>query len=157
MMRPAIATSILTLYLAVGLPSLLGQEQAKGQESETRPKLIPEESQPLLYTSANKRDPFKDLMGGAESVEKPSSGQGLQLAIDDLFLIAIVKEKGKLNALVTTGPQGFPHKIQPGDKFTDGYVLSITESSVIFRKISDRGVRLPKPRDVVKEISREER
>jgi len=157
MMRPAIAISVVTLLLAVGLLSLIGQEQAKGQESETRPKLEPDESQPRLYTSVGKRDPFKDLMGGTESPEKPAAGQGLQLAIDDLFLIAIVKEKGKLIALVTTGPQGFPHKIQPGDKFTDGYVSSITESSVIFRKTSDRGVRLPKPKDVVKEISQEER
>lgn len=79
------------------------------------------------------------------------------MAIDDMFLIAIVKERGKLVALVNTGPQGFPHKIQPGDKFADGYVLSISESNVVFRKTSEKGVHLPKPRDVVKEISQEER
>jgi hypothetical protein len=156
-MKPAVVIFVLSLFLAVGLPSLSGQEQAKSQENETGAKLEPDESQPQLYTSVSRRDPFKDLLGGTESAEKSMAGQGLQLAIDDLFLIAIVKEKGKLIALVSTGPQGFPHKIQPGDKFTDGYVLSISEASVIFRKTSDRGVRLPKPKDVIKQISQEER
>ena len=161
-MKRNYAAVILTLFLAAGLPCLIGQEQAKGQEQsksqegENQPKYEPDLTQPSLYTSINRRDPFKDLMGGSETTEKPGPGQGLQLTIDDLFLIAIVKEKGKLQALVNTGPQGFPHKIQPGDKFADGYVLSISESSVTFRKISEKGVRLPKPRDVVKEISQEE-
>lgn len=155
-MRYAPAVIVLALCLAVGLPSLLGQDQAQAQENQNRPKLEPDESQPGLFTAAGKRDPFKDLLGGTEASEKPATGQGPQLAIDDMFLIAIVKERGKLVALVNTGPQGFPHKIKPGDKFADGYVLSISESNVVFRKTSERGVRLPKPRDVIKEISQEE-
>jgi Tfp pilus assembly protein PilP len=161
-MKRTYALFIVTLFLVAGLPCLMGQEQAKGQEpaksqeAENKPKYEPDLTQPSLYTSINRRDPFKDLLGGTQATEKPGPGQGPQLTIDDLYLIAIVKEKGKLLALVSTGTQGFPHKIQAGDKFADGYVLSISESSVTFRKTMDKGIRLPQPRDVVKEISQEE-
>ena len=78
------------------------------------------------------------------------------MAIDDVVLIGITKVRGKLNAVIN-GPQGFPETIKTGDKFADGFVLSIHESKVVFRKTRERGVPLYKPKDVVKEINPEER
>ncbi len=79
-----------------------------------------------------------------------------QLFIDDINLIGIVKNKGRLTAIIN-GPQGFPYFIKVGDKFSDGYVISITETQIVFRKVSDRGIPLMRPRDIVKEINPQER
>ncbi len=107
-----------------------------------------------LYDSAGRRDPFKDLLGGSQTKERAAEGN--ELAISDLRLIGITKEKGRVFALIS-GPQGFPYKIKEGDKFADGYVLKITLEGVTFRQTMDRGLRLPSPRDIVKEINPEER
>lgn len=135
---------------------LSGQEEERKPATDVLSVPPPLESAPVLYTSEGRRDPFKDLLAGTDVADKSSTAKGRQVSIDDLILIGIIRAKGKLYALVTTGPQGFPHRIQPGDKFADGYVLSVGESSVTFRKTTDRGVRLPQPRDVIKEISQEE-
>jgi len=45
--------------------------------------------------------------------------------------------------------------VKVGDKFTDGFVLSITESQVVLRKTHERGIPLIRPRDIVKEITEE--
>jgi hypothetical protein len=42
-----------------------------------------------------------------------------------------------------------------GDKFADGYVLSITATQVVLRKTHERGIPLMRPRDVIKEITEE--
>jgi len=55
------------------------------------------------------------------------------------------------------GPQGFPYFVNVGDKFSDGYVLSISDFQVVFRKTNERGVPLMRPRDIIKEINPEER
>jgi hypothetical protein len=73
-----------------------------------------------------------------------------------LVLIGIVKAKKGYTAVVGT-TQGFPRFLNVGDKVADGYVLSISQSQVVFRKTSERGIPLMRPRDVVKEINPEER
>jgi len=110
---------------------------------------------PSLYDPGNRRDPFRDLLGGSLTKER-ASAEGPQLTLEDLRLIGIVKEKRRLYALVT-GPQGFPYKIKEGDKFSDGFVLKITEETVTFRQTSEKGLRLINPRDIVKDINPEER
>jgi Tfp pilus assembly protein PilP len=123
-------------------------------EVEKTPAYVLQPRAPL-YDPAGRRDPFKDLLGGAQTKER-SSAEGPEMSVDDLRLVGIAKYKGKLYALVN-GPQGFPYKITEGDKFSDGFVLKITSDSVTFRKTSDKGLRLPAPRDVVKELNPEER
>ncbi len=117
---------------------------------------VPEsQPKPPMYDPAGRRDPFKDLLGGSQNRER-AAAEGPELAIADLRLIGIAKAKGQVFALIS-GPQGFPYKIKEGDKFADGYVLKITLDAVTFRQTMDRGLRLPSPRDVVKEINPEER
>ncbi len=52
-------------------------------------------------------------------------------------------------------PQGFPMFAKVGDKFADGYVLSISETQVVLRKTHERGIPLMRPRDIIKEITEE--
>ena len=108
-------------------------------------------------TPSGRRDPFKNLLGGKELKEKaPSRGRRLSSIIDDINLIGIVKYKKRFTA-VLSGPQGFPYYFEVGDKLSDGFILSITENQVIFRKTNERGIPLTKPKDIIKEINPEER
>ena len=74
--------------------------------------------------------------------------------IDDLILFGIVKNQNVYTAMIGM-PQGFPMFVKVGDKFADGYVLSITATQVVLRKTHERGIPLMRPRDVIKEITEE--
>ena len=102
---------------------------------------------------------FCILFLAAKALEVPETAGAEGVAgmlINDIVLIGITRVKGKHQAVIN-GPQGFPFTINVGTKFADGFVLSIHESKVVFRKTRERGVPLYKPKDVVKEINPEER
>jgi hypothetical protein len=69
------------------------------------------------------------------------------------------EEKSSKNryTAVLSGPQGFPYYFEVGDKLSDGFIISISETQVIFRKTNERGIPLTKPKDIIKEINPEER
>jgi Tfp pilus assembly protein PilP len=147
---------ILSLFLIMsfaGLVPLLAQESPANPKPEEKPTLkaavIP------TYNPEGRRDPFKDLLGGGDVRDKATSGDS-QLSIDDLVLIGIIKSKKGYTAIVGT-TQGFPRFLNVGDAVTDGFVLSINQGQVVFRKTHERGVPLMRPRDIVKEINPEER
>jgi Tfp pilus assembly protein PilP len=106
----------------------------------------------FTYSPDGRRDPFKDLLSGRD-LPKPGI-EGNQLLIDDIVLFGIVKSKNVYTALVGT-TQGFPTFARVGDKFADGYVLSINDTQVVLRKTHERGIPLIRPRDVIKEITEE--
>ena len=110
----------------------------------------------IVYNPAGRRDPFRDLLAGGEVKDKLLKGGISQMSIDDIVLIGIAKIKENYSAIINS-PQGFPYTIREGNKFADGYVLSIDESKVTFRQTKERGVPLYKPRNVIKEINPEER
>ncbi len=164
-MKNKLVIGFIVLFLGAGGPALAAppaQKQVKPkpaavtpvQETAPAPQAIEIQPKVPLYDSAGRRDPFKDLLGGTQTKERMAEGN--ELAISDLRLIGVTKEKGRVYALIS-GPQGFPYKIKEGDKFADGYVLKITLDGVTFRQTMDRGLRLPNPRDIVKEINPEER
>jgi hypothetical protein len=132
---------------------LFPQEASQEPERET---LIDLQTNQPTYDASGRRDPFKNLLGGKELKEKTPLGGPPQLYIDDVNLIGIVKYKKRFTA-VLSGPQGFPYYFEVGDKLSDGFILSITESQVIFRKTNERGIPLTKPKDIIKEINPEER
>lgn len=112
----------------------------------------------LLFSSLSsdeKRDPFRDLLEEKEITEKSLVAGTTQFSINDIVLTGISKARGKFKAIIN-GPQGFPYFIKTGDKFFDGYVLSITESQVVFCKTKEKGVPLRKPVNIVKELYPEE-
>ncbi len=145
---------LLCLGLFLGGSGLLfSQEQKPAPE---RVALTDSDLEKLTYDPAGRRDPFKNLLGGKELKEKSTFGSASQLFIDDISLIGIVKYKKKFTA-VLSGPQGFPYYFDIGDKLSDGFILSIGETQVIFRKTTERGIPLTKPKDIIKEINPEER
>jgi len=128
-----------------------------GQEQKEPPglALTSLQTQLTIYNPEGRRDPFKNLLAGKEIKGKTTSG-GPELYIDDLKLIGIVKHKNRYVAIFS-GPHGFPLYFRVGDKVSDGFVLSINESQVIFRKTNERGLPLMRPKDITKEIHPEER
>jgi Tfp pilus assembly protein PilP len=140
----------MTVFL-LGSCFLLAQENPAGAQEEEKPALKP--AAPYSFNPEGRRDPFKDLLGGSNVRERSADSQ---ISVEDLILIGIIKDKAGFTAIVGTN-QGFPDFVHVGDKFSDGYVLSITESQIVFRKTSDRGIPLVRPRDIIREITPEER
>ncbi len=152
MKQAAVTLFCLSLLLGGG-GFLSSQEVSQEPERET---LIDLQTNQPTYDASGRRDPFKNLLGGKELKEKTPAGGTPQLYIDDVNLIGIVKYKKRFTA-VLSGPQGFPYYFEVGDKLSDGFILSITDSQVIFRKTNERGIPLTKPKDIIKEINPEER
>ena len=134
-----------------GLVPLLAQETAAAPPPGAAQTVAPPSG--FTYNPEGRRDPFKNLLTGRDMRERTATGEP-QVFIDDLVLFGIVKNKNTYTAMIGM-PQGFPMFVKVGDKFTDGYVLSITESQVVLRKTHERGIPLIRPRDIVKEITEE--
>ena len=105
---------------------------------------------PFLQAANETRDPFKNLLAGRNPTETEARNT-VQPKVDDLVLHGITKNKGVYIALIGT-PQSFPMFAKVGDKFADGYILSISETQVVLRKTHEGGVPLMRPRDIIKEI-----
>lgn len=149
----------IVLLLAIGLVLWSLQPLAAQEDKQEPPAKPPEEifeKQAPTYNSEGRRDPFKDLLSGSDVDERSADKGVTSYMIDDIVLIGIVLIKSKYIAIIN-GPQGFPYQIKVGDKFANGFVLSIDDSKVVFRQTSDRGVPLTSPRDIIKEINPEER
>jgi len=153
-MKKSLILIILFCFIFLCTPLIFSQEEKKEPE-EKSVQPLPEKKLPA-YVPNGRRDPFRDLLGGQEVKETTPTGEMGQLSIDDVVLVGITKARGKYTAIVND-PQGFPHFIQVGHQLTDGFVLKIDESTVVFRKTRGRGVPLIKPRDIVKALFPEER
>ncbi len=151
-MKRILRTSLAFCLIFAGIQRVQAQESEKELATEiSAAKDIPTYS----YNPRGRRDPFRDLLAGSD-VGEEQAGKGIgQMSIDDIVLIGIVEIRDKLEAIIN-GPQGFPFAINKGDRFADGYVLSISPSKVVFRKTRQRGVALYRPRDITKEINPEE-
>ena len=152
------AAFLLFIFVLAGLAPLAAQEATTQQEATAAPpqeqlSLAPAVQTGFTYDPAGRRDPFRDLLSGRDFQQKTALGEE-QIFIDDLVLFGIVKKKNVYTALIGL-PQGFPMFAKVGDKFADGYVLSINETQVVLRKTHERGIPLMRPRDVIKEITEE--
>jgi Tfp pilus assembly protein PilP len=141
---------ILIVGLA-GLVPLLAQDTTAAPPPAVAQTVAPPAG--FTYNPEGRRDPFKDLLTGRDMRGKTATGEP-QVFIDDLVLFGIVQNNKVFTAMIGM-PQGFPMFVKVGDKFTDGYVLSISASQVVLRKTHERGIPLIRPRDVVKEITEE--
>ena len=136
------------------LPAAAQETQEKESVEVTANSILQQRS--FTYNPAGRRDPFRNLLSGADLKDRAAQGGISEMSIDDLILIGIIKIKGRISGIIK-GPQGFPYKIRTGDKFSDGFVLSVRDNAVVFRKTKERGFPLYKPRDITKEINPEER
>ena len=62
------------------------------------------------------------------------------LQIDEIQVIGIIKAKGGYEAVIAM-TDGFPLTAREGDRFADGYVLSIRDGEIVLRKTT--GTRHP--------------
>jgi len=146
---------IIGILVFITLP-LIAQEEKEAEQQEVVEELEIPSRQTVRYDPGDRRDPFRDLMAGRD-VSDQGVPQGVnQMQISDIVLIGIIKIRGTYSALIND-PQGFPYKIKVGDTFADGYVMAVNDSQVIFEKTMERGLKLPRPRQVIKEIKIEER
>jgi Tfp pilus assembly protein PilP len=145
------AAFVILILSLTGLVPLLAQETAAAPPPESKQTVAPPSG--FTYNPEGRRDPFKDLLAGRGRSDKTAAGEP-EVFIDDLILFGIVKNKSGFTAMIGM-PQGFPMFVHVGDKFTDGFVLSINESQVVLRKTQERGIPLIRPRDIIKEITEE--
>jgi Tfp pilus assembly protein PilP len=157
------------LFFFVVVSPLAAQEEAQENKAKTKTEqekkaavsedqaetetVIPRKL--TIYNPKDSRDPFKDLLGGREPDSKPDADGISALSVEELMLTGIIKVQGELIAIIKD-PQGFPAYVKEGDRFVDGYVLSIEPAKVTLRKMTMRGIPLMKPRDIVKELFSEE-
>jgi Tfp pilus assembly protein PilP len=150
------------LFVAAVLLAAFGPGLASAQAPDlsktppVAPAVGPAPLAPATYNPAGRRDPFKNLLTGKDIAERRVITGLSDLMIDEITVIGLVKNKGRFEAVIGM-PSGFPLTAREGDKFSDGYVLSIGDNQVVLRKTQDRGVPLIKPKDIVKEITSEER
>lgn len=111
---------------------------------------------PATYNQGGRRDPFRNLLRGSDVSEKKVITGLADLTILEIQIVGVVKSKGRFEAVIGM-PSGFPLTAREGDRFSDGYVLSIGEDQVVLRQTHQGGVPLPKPKDIVREITSEER
>jgi len=142
------------LFTAFLIPAY-GQE-ITGEETAEEPSINQIERETYTYNPAGRRDPFRDLLGGSEAEEEAGTKTVSQMSIDNIILIGILKIENNLIGIIR-GPQGFPYRINEGDQFNDGFVLTIKERQIIFRKTKNRGIPLSRPINVTKEINPQER
>ena len=153
-MKKILTFFLLTVLLCFFTHPLSSQEEKKDLKKEISTEM-PKTTYPT-YKRAGRKDPFRDLLGGREVKKKTAISGVAEIYVDDVTLIGIVKARGKFTAIVT-GPQEFPLYLKVGYKFSDGFVLSIDDSKVTFRKTRERGFPLFRPKDIIKEIHPEER
>ena len=148
--------SLLPALLFCGLLPVSAPAQ---ETATTPPPAAPEKkvAPPIFsYDPEGRRDPFKDLFGGQEVRDKQKVFTRMaDMDIEDITLMGIVKTPQRFEAIIAFA-DGFPMTLLEGQRLADGYVLSIDADKVVFRKTSDRGIPLAKPRDIVKEITSEE-
>lgn len=162
-MKKIVSFILLASFLCLfGLPVLSQQEKKQARQEESQElssqeitEKMPRRTRPA-YNRAGRKDPFRDLIAQQEVSRTTEGAEGPRVSVENLNVIGIVQARGTFTAIVT-GPEEFPLFIKVGHKFSDGFVLSIDESKVVFRKTTERGSPLFKPRDIVKEITPEER
>ena len=109
----------------------------------------------VVYNPEGRRDPFKDLLGGADSAADSVIEGTAQMPIDQVVISGILKIGNEYTAVIKN-PQGFPYYVKKGDPFLDGYVIRMDSTSVTFRKTKERGMPLSEPKDIVKTLYDEE-
>jgi len=160
-MKKAQSLFLLMCFLCVCTQIIYPQEVKQNAKQEEKKEvkeiteIMPKQTRPT-YTRAGRKDPFVDLLAQQESRKTLEGEDGPQISVENVNVIGIVKARGQFTAIVS-GPEDFPLFVKVGHKFSDGFILSINESKVTFRKTSERGSPLFKPKDIIKEILIEER
>ncbi len=105
------------------------------------------------YDSQGRRDPFRSLIGPSRMPlqgERPPGVPGF--LVDEVDLTGVVRTKEGLVAMIK-GPDNKGYLVRVGDKFFDGELIRITQSSIIFRQEVNDPTRIERYKEVVKELT----
>jgi hypothetical protein len=143
--RPIVVAAL----LAASVPARTGPLAATQAASQAPAQVV-------SYDPAGRRDPFKNLLRGKDLAERRVITGLSDLLIDEITIVGVVKAEGRFEAVIGLN-SGFPMTAHEGDRLADGYFLSIQDKEIVLRKTKERGIPLLKPKDIVKEITSEER
>jgi len=160
-MKRIMTVILLAGFLCLCSQSAASQEQKQEEKKEQKTEIsteIPQLSLPV-YNPGGRRDPFRNLMvkttgTGTETKTEAATAETVSQApssFESMRLIGIIKS-GRQYTAIMVGEQEFPLYLRVGHKFPDGFILSIDDSKVVFRRLREGGAPLAKPRDIVKEL-----
>jgi len=109
-------------------------------------------SKEFFYRQTGKRDPYKTFLEKTALPEEPKKAGKEVFSVEKIVLLGIVKQKGEYRAIVS-GPDGTQLFVKEGDQLYDGFVLSIDEKRIIFRKELKKPIGDKKFQDIVKNIN----
>ncbi len=156
--KAVLAALLLALAAGPGAVPAAGQKPVRpgkppSAEEAAKPVM---QAPPVSYDPAGRRDPFRNLLGGQTVKETHSAGDPAGMAVEEIQIVGVIKSKSGFRALIAV-TDGFPLSVREGDRFADGYILSIRDGEVVFRKTHERGLPLTRPKDIVRDITSEER
>ena len=110
------------------------------------------------YDPQGRRDPFQSLIGPAPKLKEGQRPAGLAgFLIDEIKLQGIVKTKEQGLVAMVNGPDNKGYLARVGQKVLDGEIIRMTASTVVFRQEVNDPTRIERFREVVKDLSPEQK
>ena len=110
------------------------------------------------YDPQGRRDPFQSLIGPAPKLKEGQRPAGLAgFLIDEIKLQGIVKTREQGLVAMVNGPDNKGYLARVGQKVLDGEIIRMTPSTVVFRQEVNDPTRIERFREVVKDLSPEQK
>lgn len=110
------------------------------------------------YDPQGRRDPFQSLIGPAPKLAPGQRPAGIPgFLIDEIKLQGILKTRQQGLVAMVNGPDNKGYLIKVGDKVLDGEVIRMTPTQVVFRQEVNDPTRIERFREVVKDLSSDQR
>jgi Tfp pilus assembly protein PilP len=110
------------------------------------------------YDPQGRRDPFQSLIGPAPKLKEGQRPAGLAgFLIDEIKLQGIVKTREQGLVAMVNGPDNKGYLAHVGQKVLDGEIIRMTATSVVFRQEVNDPTRIERFREVVKDLSPEQK
>jgi type IV pilus assembly protein PilP len=110
------------------------------------------------YDPQGRRDPFQSLIGPAPKLKEGQRPAGLAgFLIDEIKLQGIVKTREQGLVAMVNGPDNKGYLARVGQKVLDGEIIRMTPTTVVFRQEVNDPTRIERFREVVKDLSPEQK
>ena len=110
------------------------------------------------YDPQGRRDPFQSLIGPAPKLKEGQRPAGLAgFLIDEIKLQGIVKTREQGLVAMVNGPDNKGYLARVGQKVLDGEIIRMTATTVVFRQEVNDPTRIERFREVVKDLSPEQK
>jgi type IV pilus assembly protein PilP len=110
------------------------------------------------YDPQGRRDPFQSLIGPAPKLKEGQRPAGLAgFLIDEIKLQGIVKTREQGLVAMVNGPDNKGYLARVGQKVLDGEIIRMTPGTVVFRQEVNDPTRIERFREVVKDLSPEQK